>query len=77
MKSSKLSVRKEAHMVRQREWLQPLAEERERCPECGHVWKDVGPAHFADCRYFSLDDERDEEMATPRKTNRYLVTDEA
>lgn len=33
----------------------------ERCPECGHSWTEVGPAHFADCRYFSLDDDRDED----------------
>ena len=33
----------------------------ERCPECGHTWTDEGPAHFVDCRYFCLDDERDED----------------
>jgi hypothetical protein len=33
----------------------------ERCSECGHLWTDSGPAHYADCRYFSLDDDRDEE----------------
>jgi hypothetical protein len=27
------------------------------------MWNDVGPAHFADCRFFCLDDDRDEEPA--------------
>ena len=40
-----------------------VAVEAERCPECGHMWNDVGPAHFADCRFFCLDDDRDEEPA--------------
>lgn len=39
-------------------------EELERCSECGHLWTDDGPAHYADCRYFSLDDDRDEESNT-------------
>ena len=29
----------------------------EQCPECGHSWEDEGPAHYHDCRYFTLDDE--------------------
>jgi hypothetical protein len=33
----------------------------EYCPECDHPWTLDGPAHFDDCRYFSLDDDRDEE----------------
>jgi hypothetical protein len=37
------------------------AEVQENCPECGHSWKEDGPAHFTDCRYFCLDDDRDEE----------------
>ena len=37
------------------------AEVQENCPECGHSWKVDGPAHFNDCRYFCLDDDRDEE----------------
>jgi hypothetical protein len=41
----------------------PAAEEQERCPVCGHEWADLGPAHFADCRYFCLDDDRDEDQA--------------
>jgi len=36
-------------------------EVQESCPECGHSWKENGPAHFNDCRYFCLDDDRDEE----------------
>jgi len=38
-------------------------EEDEHCPECSHTWHLEGPAHFTDCRYFSLDDGRDEEFA--------------
>ena len=37
------------------------AKDGEYCPECGHAWTFAGPAHFTDCRYFSLDDDRDEE----------------
>lgn len=40
-------------------------EDGELCPECSHTWTPRGPAHFTDCRYFSLDDERDEEPAVP------------
>jgi predicted nucleic acid-binding Zn ribbon protein len=36
------------------------ATEGESCPECNHVWFLDAPAHFTDCRYFSLDDDRDE-----------------
>jgi hypothetical protein len=36
-------------------------EDGELCPECSHTWTLSGPAHFTDCRYFSLDDDRDEE----------------
>lgn len=36
-------------------------EDGEHCPECSHTWTLDGPAHFTDCRYFSLDDDRDEE----------------
>jgi len=35
--------------------------EGESCPECNHAWILQGPAHFTDCRYFSLDDDRDEQ----------------
>ncbi len=41
----------------------PITEEDERCPSCGHAWEDRGPAHFADCRYFSMDDDRDEDRS--------------
>ena len=37
--------------------------EGEYCPECNHAWSPDGPAHYSDCRYFSLDDDRDEEPA--------------
>jgi hypothetical protein len=37
----------------------------EHCPECNHAWTPKGPAHFTDCRYFSLDDDRDEQPSIP------------
>lgn len=37
-------------------------EEVERCPECGHAWNDLGPVHFADCRLFWVEEEREEDM---------------
>jgi hypothetical protein len=40
-------------------------EEGEFCPECSHQWTHDGSAHFADCRYFCLDDDRDEEPPVP------------
>jgi len=40
-------------------------EDGEQCPECSHTWNLEGPAHFTDCRYFSLDDDRDEEPSVP------------
>jgi len=36
-------------------------EDMEDCPECYHAWFLTGSSHFSDCRYFSLDDDRDEE----------------
>jgi hypothetical protein len=41
----------------------PGTEELERCPVCAHEWADRGPSHFADCRYFCMDDDRDEDRA--------------
>jgi hypothetical protein len=38
-------------------------EEGENCPECSHTWPLDGSAHFADCRYWCLDDDRDEESS--------------
>jgi hypothetical protein len=38
------------------------SEDGEHCPECSHAWALEGPAHFTDCRHFSLDDDRDEEV---------------
>ena len=64
-------------MIRRLELMQPFAGERERCPECRHIWNEVGPAHFTDCRYFSLDDDRDEETATLRGSKHRLLTEEA
>ncbi len=40
-------------------------EDGEHCPECSHTWALDGPAHFTDCRYFCLDDDRDEEPPVP------------
>ena len=48
-------------MGQQIEELVFVTEVQESCPECGHSWKEDGPAHFNDCRYFCLDDDRDEE----------------
>lgn len=68
MKSSKPYAKKENLAVRPAEGIQVAVEEVERCPECSHTWNDVGPAHFTDCRYFSLDDDRDEDpMILPRE----------
>ena len=33
----------------------------EICPECGHLWSDYGAGHYHDCRYFTLEDEMEEE----------------
>jgi len=33
----------------------------DRCPECGHEWTDYGDCHYHDCRYFSLDQEMENE----------------
>jgi hypothetical protein len=34
----------------------------EICPECGHISVDYGSGHYHDCRYFTLDDELEEEV---------------
>jgi hypothetical protein len=34
----------------------------EICPECGHIWVDYGSGHYHDCRYFTLEDELEEEV---------------
>lgn len=31
------------------------------CSECGHAWVYDEPAHFADCRFFALEDQQDED----------------
>ncbi len=42
---------------------------KERCQECGHLWTDVGTAHYEDCRFYviadhdELDQIDDEELA--------------
>jgi rRNA maturation protein Nop10 len=51
-----------AQMTTQRETSGFGMDSCEHCPECGHAWYLDGPAHFADCRFFSLDDDRDEEV---------------
>ncbi len=47
----------------------------EHCPECGHPWYLEGPAHFTDCRYFSLDDDRDEEFPIRSWEARSTISD--
>jgi len=32
-------------------------EDIDQCPECGHSWANDEPAHYHDCRYFTLEDE--------------------
>ncbi len=61
MKNSNPYAKKEKRMDPQTDSMQIVCDESERCPECGHAWNEVGPAHFTDCRYFSLDDDRDED----------------
>ena len=44
----------------------------DQCPECGHLWSDIGLAHYHDCRYFFVDGDSEEdecffeEVAEPR-----------
>jgi hypothetical protein len=52
-------------------------EDGEQCPECSHTWPLDGPAHFTDYRYFSLDDDRDEEsLVRLWPAGRSMITDE-
>lgn len=77
MKSSKPYATKEKRTDPQTEYAQMACDEIERCPECGHAWNEVGPAHFTDCRYFSLDDDRDEDpMVLPAEWG-YLSSEAA
>ena len=32
------------------------------CPECHYRWDDYTQDHYPDCRYFTLDEEHEEEM---------------
>lgn len=61
MKSCSRSVKKTRRTIRRVESPINIPAEVDRCPECWHAWNEVGPAHYADCRFFSLDDDRDEE----------------
>jgi hypothetical protein len=54
-------VKKGSHTARQTSAPLVLAERVERCPECGHAWDDVGPVHFADCRFFWVEEDRDDD----------------
>ena len=38
----------------------------ERCLECGHPWLNDEPAHHADCRYYFLEEEIEDEDANSR-----------
>jgi uncharacterized Zn ribbon protein len=35
----------------------------EVCPECGHLWTEYSSGHYHDCRYFSLQDDQEEDIA--------------
>jgi hypothetical protein len=61
MKSFKTSVRKGSRTDRQTSPAPEFLGEVDRCPECGHAWNDLGPVHFADCRFFWEESERDED----------------
>ena len=34
----------------------------EVCRECGHLWSDYGSGHYHDCRYFTLEDESEDDV---------------
>ena len=33
----------------------------ELCRECGHVWSDYGVSHYPECRYYWVEEEKDDE----------------
>jgi hypothetical protein len=33
----------------------------EHCSECGHAWMNDEPVHYADCRFFLLDEQPEED----------------
>jgi hypothetical protein len=59
-------------MARQTSASPAIPNEVERCPECGHEWNDVGPVHFADCRFFWIEEERDDDMIVLRDAWDYI-----
>jgi len=66
MKNYRTSVKKGSRTVPQINASKMLTTEVERCPECGHEWNDVGPVHFTDCRFFWVEEERDDDMIVLR-----------
>ena len=37
------------------------SEQVDRCGECGHAWLNDEPAHYADCRFFFMANEFEED----------------
>ena len=37
-------------------------QERDQCPECGHIWTDYEQGHYHDCRYFTTTQEAEEDF---------------
>jgi hypothetical protein len=66
MRKSKTSVKKVNRPALHTEVWEAPSDMIERCPECGHVWNDVGPVHYTDCRYFWLEEDRDEDASVLR-----------
>lgn len=51
-------------MVRNRQQSEYILQDdgTELCPECGHLWSDYGAIHYHDCRYFTLEDDLEEDI---------------
>lgn len=41
---------------------QTVSVEIKGCPECHYRWDDYTQDHYPDCRYFTLDEEHEEEI---------------
>jgi hypothetical protein len=59
-------VKKTSRTVPQTRIWEAPSEGIERCPECGHVWNDVGAVHYSDCRYFWFEEDRDDDTIVLR-----------
>lgn len=64
-------------MARQTKATPTTREVVERCPECGHEWNDVGPVHFTDCRFFWVEEDRDDDVIVLRDEWDYLSNEAA